>query len=168
MDNNPSRLLRRHQPQEQALQAAPHLALPVPPAVPRSVLHGSPLQYKYFLPTMTSIPPQSNQQATTPPQTASERFRIMQRQPRRISITISFQVYQTLLNRSEEEGRSMSNLCAFLLEEVLHHQAPAPMQTPASTLVQSPVLQPSAMQRSHPRFTPYTPEAAPTHNGSFL
>jgi hypothetical protein len=45
----------------------------------------------------------------------------MQRQPHRITITISFQVYQELLSRSEEEGRSMSNLCAYLLETSLHH-----------------------------------------------
>lgn len=86
----------------------------------------------------------------------------MQRQPRRISITISYQVFQTLLNRSEEEGRSMSNLCAFLLEEVLHQQAPA--VSPA----EAPVVQPGVASRSHLRFSPYTPEAAPTHNGSFL
>ncbi|MCT0211888.1 MAG: hypothetical protein DCF18_09260 [Cyanobium sp.] len=92
----------------------------------------------------------------------------MQRQPHRISITISYLVFQTLLNRSEEEGRSMSNLCAFLLEEVLHHQAPLPLQAPAPALVQAPLLQPSAVGRSQVRFTPYTPQGAPTHNGSFL
>jgi hypothetical protein len=43
----------------------------------------------------------------------------MQRQPRRISITLSYQVHEALLTRSEEEGRSLSNLCAFLLEEAL-------------------------------------------------
>jgi len=44
---------------------------------------------------------------------------VMQRQPRRISITLSYQVHEALLSRSEEEGRSLSNLCAFLLEEAL-------------------------------------------------
>lgn len=88
----------------------------------------------------------------------------MQRQPRRISITISYQVFQTLLNRSEEEGRSMSNLCAFLLEEVLHQQTPAAGAAPA----EAPVMQPGVLSRSHLRYSPYTPEAAPTHNGSFL
>lgn len=48
----------------------------------------------------------------------------MQRQPQRISITISYRVHQALLQRSEEEGRSVSNLCAFLLEESLLHQSP--------------------------------------------
>ena len=49
----------------------------------------------------------------------NERMRVMQRQPRRISITLSYQVHEGLLSRSEEEGRSLSNLCAFLLEEAL-------------------------------------------------
>lgn len=49
----------------------------------------------------------------------SDRLRVMQRQPRRISITLSYHVHEALLNRSEEEGRSVSNLCAFLLEEAL-------------------------------------------------
>lgn len=53
----------------------------------------------------------------------NDQFRVMQRQPQRISITISFRVHQALLQRSEEEGRSMSNLCAFLLEESLLHEA---------------------------------------------
>lgn len=49
----------------------------------------------------------------------NDRMRVMQRQPRRISITLSYQVHDALLTRSEEEGRSLSNLCAFLLEEAL-------------------------------------------------
>jgi hypothetical protein len=49
----------------------------------------------------------------------NDRIRVMQRQPRRISITLSYQVHEALLSRSEEEGRSLSNLCAFLLEEAL-------------------------------------------------
>ena len=47
----------------------------------------------------------------------NDRLRILQRQPRRISITLSYHVHEALLSRSEEEGRSVSNLCAFLLEE---------------------------------------------------
>lgn len=49
----------------------------------------------------------------------NDRLRVLQRQPRRISITLSYHVHQALLNRSEEEGRSVSNLCAFLLEDAL-------------------------------------------------
>jgi hypothetical protein len=51
--------------------------------------------------------------------TMNDRFRVMQRQPRRISITLSYHVHEALLSRSEEEGRSVSNLCAFLLEDAL-------------------------------------------------
>jgi hypothetical protein len=35
-------------------------------------------------------------------------------------------VHEELLKRSEEEGRSMSNLCAFLLEDALRHSNVAP------------------------------------------
>ncbi|MFM2080588.1 MAG: hypothetical protein RLZZ219_1270 [Cyanobacteriota bacterium] len=49
----------------------------------------------------------------------NERIRVLQRQPRRISITLSYHVHEALLTRSEEEGRSVSNLCAFLLEDAL-------------------------------------------------
>jgi macrodomain Ter protein organizer (MatP/YcbG family) len=52
----------------------------------------------------------------------NERFRVLQRQPRRISITLSYHVHEALLTRSEEEGRSVSNLCAFLLEDALREQ----------------------------------------------
>lgn len=52
----------------------------------------------------------------------NDRIRMMQRQPRRISITLSYFVHEALLNRSEEEGRSVSNLCAFLLEDALREQ----------------------------------------------
>lgn len=57
------------------------------------------------------------------PITMNQRMHVMQRQPRRISITLSHQVHESLLCRSEEEGRSLSNLCAFLLEEALRHES---------------------------------------------
>ena len=56
----------------------------------------------------------------------SERLRVLQRQPRRVSITLSYHVHEALLSRSEEEGRSVSNLCAFLLEEALLREARSP------------------------------------------
>jgi hypothetical protein len=56
----------------------------------------------------------------------SERLRVLQRQPRRVSITLSYHVHEALLSRSEEEGRSVSNLCAFLLEEALMREARSP------------------------------------------
>ena len=63
----------------------------------------------------------------------NERLRILQRQPRRISITLSYHVHEELLKRSEEEGRSMSNLCAFLLEDALRHNTAAPI-TPVAAM----------------------------------
>ena len=59
------------------------------------------------------------------------RFRVLQRQPRRISITLSYHVHEALLSRSEEEGRSVSNLCAFLLEDALRDQRSSLMPSPS-------------------------------------
>lgn len=63
----------------------------------------------------------------------NERFRVLQRQPRRISITLSYHVHEALLTRSEEEGRSVSNLCAFLLEDALRDQR-RNLMTPSASL----------------------------------
>lgn len=41
------------------------------------------------------------------------------RTPRRITITIPNGVYEELIARSNEEGRSLSNLAAFLIEKTL-------------------------------------------------
>ena len=38
------------------------------------------------------------------------------RSPRRITITVPYQLYQRLVEQSNREGRSLSNLAAFLLE----------------------------------------------------
>jgi hypothetical protein len=38
------------------------------------------------------------------------------RKPRRITVTVPDQIYRTLLERSTREGRSISNLAAYLLE----------------------------------------------------
>ncbi|MFN9693780.1 MAG: ribbon-helix-helix domain-containing protein [Synechococcaceae cyanobacterium] len=46
------------------------------------------------------------------------------RTPRRITITIPNGVYEELIRRSNQEGRSLSNLAAFLIEKTLddsHH-----------------------------------------------
>jgi len=56
-----------------------------------------------------------------------DRLRVLQRQPRRITITLSFHVHEALLTRSEEEGRSVSNLCAFLLEDSLRNPVRLPV-----------------------------------------
>jgi hypothetical protein len=71
----------------------------------------------------------------------NDRIRMMQRQPRRISITLSYHVHEALLSRSEEEGRSVSNLCAFLLEDALRDPSRSlttAMTNPASTALNVP------------------------------
>lgn len=42
------------------------------------------------------------------------------RAPRRISITLPEHPYRQLVERSNREGRSISNLAAFLLEQAIH------------------------------------------------
>jgi hypothetical protein len=46
----------------------------------------------------------------------SVRLAVLQRKPVWVSITISAGLFETLVARATEEGRSLSNLCAFLLE----------------------------------------------------
>lgn len=45
------------------------------------------------------------------------------RRTMRLSVTVPHHTYQTLLARSAQEGRSLSNLAAFLLESSLLAQA---------------------------------------------
>jgi hypothetical protein len=40
----------------------------------------------------------------------------MQRTPQRVSVTLPWALHQRLLQHSDLEGRSLSNLCAHLLE----------------------------------------------------
>jgi hypothetical protein len=42
----------------------------------------------------------------------------LKRKPVRITITVSAALFERLQTRSDEEGRSLSNLAAFLLERV--------------------------------------------------
>lgn len=48
------------------------------------------------------------------------------RHPRRITITLPHHVACNLQNRSDDEGRSLSNLAAFLLEWALQASASPP------------------------------------------
>lgn len=41
------------------------------------------------------------------------------RKPQRLTITVSWVVFERLVKRSQLEGRSMSNLSSYLLERVL-------------------------------------------------
>lgn len=43
----------------------------------------------------------------------------MNRSPRRVTITVPYALYAELLARSDQQGRSLSNLAAFLLEAAL-------------------------------------------------
>ena len=47
-----------------------------------------------------------------------------QRRPRRISITVSSHVFEALIARSSREGRSVSNLAAFVLERGMEDSQP--------------------------------------------
>lgn len=44
------------------------------------------------------------------------------RTPRRITITVPYHAFCALQERSEDEGRSLSNLASYLLETALGHQ----------------------------------------------
>ena len=46
--------------------------------------------------------------------------------PKRISITIPSSTYEMLLAASEDQGRSVSNLAAYLLESSLKNKAQTP------------------------------------------
>lgn len=54
--------------------------------------------------------------------------RFCTRAPKRLSITLAQQPYEQLLQRSDWEGRSLSNLAAYLLEQALEAK---PMPPPA-------------------------------------
>jgi hypothetical protein len=47
--------------------------------------------------------------------------------PRRITVTIPSKLHQELVDRSDREGRSLSNLVAFLLETALSKSGSPPL-----------------------------------------
>lgn len=47
------------------------------------------------------------------------RLERLQRSSRRISFTVPFRVYRDLFRVADHQGRSVSNLCAFLVETTL-------------------------------------------------
>jgi hypothetical protein len=49
----------------------------------------------------------------------NSRLEIARRSPRRLSVTIPYGLHQRLIERSDQEGRSISNLAAYLLEFAL-------------------------------------------------
>ena len=54
---------------------------------------------------------------------APDSRREQSRNPKRISVTLPYVPYKALEERSTHEGRSLSNLAASLIEEVLEQQA---------------------------------------------
>ncbi len=59
------------------------------------------------------------------------------RSPRRITITLAMHTYEQLQQRCDCEGRSLSNLAAFLLEVALRQQH-APAEIPVNRTAASP------------------------------
>lgn len=49
---------------------------------------------------------------------------LLRRRPQRVTISMSWQLRQRLQSRADEEGRSLSNLLAFLLEQGMASQQP--------------------------------------------
>jgi hypothetical protein len=68
---------------------------------------------------------------------ASSRGGLLFRKPRRITVTVPDQIYRTLLERSTREGRSISNLAAYLLERAVAGEKQA-----EEGLVEPPIPQP--------------------------
>ena len=58
--------------------------------------------------------------ADTPAVSAAE---LLRRRPQRVTITVHWQLRQQLQKRADEEGRSLSNLLAFLLEQSCSQEA---------------------------------------------
>lgn len=54
---------------------------------------------------------------------STEKLPALFRSPRRITVTLAHQTYEQLQQRCDKEGRSLSNLAAFLLEVALHAHA---------------------------------------------
>ena len=46
----------------------------------------------------------------------------LHRAPRRVTITVPYALYSELLARSDQQGRSLSNLAAFLIEAAISAQ----------------------------------------------
>jgi hypothetical protein len=61
--------------------------------------------------------PHTNIQPTT--NTLRDRVAAAKRAPVRVTITINHNTHERLITRSTDEGRSVSNLCAYLLESSL-------------------------------------------------
>lgn len=56
---------------------------------------------------------------TSTPSAASVRLAALQRKPQRVTITVPGVLVDKLHRRADVEGRSLSNLCAYLLETAM-------------------------------------------------
>jgi hypothetical protein len=55
--------------------------------------------------------------------TLRDRLAIAKRSPRRVSVTVSHSLHQRLLATALNQGRSVSNLCAYLLEAAMPEES---------------------------------------------
>jgi hypothetical protein len=65
-------------------------------------------------------------------QSHTDRIAMMKRSPVRITITLPYSTYHALEESSSYEGRSLSNLSAFLLESALRERDRKPELPPIS------------------------------------
>jgi hypothetical protein len=65
---------------------------------------------------MTGSSPLADQ---SPCSSGLTKAQLLRRKPQRITITIGWQTFQRLRERADQEGRSLSNLAAFLLEKAI-------------------------------------------------
>jgi hypothetical protein len=54
--------------------------------------------------------------------TRADGERLFVRSPKRLTITIPFSTFEKIVSRSNDEGRSLSNLAAYLLERGVEQQ----------------------------------------------
>ena len=54
--------------------------------------------------------------------TTTAQLRYSMRKPQRVTITVNYRVHKDLVERSLEEGRSLSNLIAHLLEKAIENE----------------------------------------------
>ena len=74
---------------------------------------------------------------------ASQRFRA----PVRVSATIPWITYERLIAQSQDEGRSISNLAAFLIESALQGRLPCvPASVPAPALPRRVTIKPRSIE----------------------
>jgi hypothetical protein len=77
----------------------------------RVALTTDPVTSSTAIELMTYLPPNDQKRL--------ESYRISSRKPVRLTTTVSWSTHQALINRSNQEGRSLSNLMSYILETSL-------------------------------------------------